>query len=170
MPGIPVEVLAKVDSQMTPLIGAICGSKEDLALHLLALPGEELDVNRRLDIDNTIFHLCAESGLTHVVKQLVRRGADMDLWDDLHHTPICLAVMHDHVPLVRFLLKQYETRGEAELERALNHPCGNGGSETSLLGHVVKSERDSSVRVATARYLVREWGADPLETGHQSKT
>jgi ankyrin repeat protein len=120
---------------MTPLIGALCGRHEDLALHLVTLSGQDIqkDPNRHIDGDKTILHMCAELGLTRVVKEFVRRGADMDLWDDEHHTPLCLAVRRCHIPLVSFLLKQYQARGQAELERALNHPCEKEGSRYSLL-------------------------------------
>lgn len=79
----------------------------------------------------------------------------------MHHTPLCTAAMHAHLPLVRFLLKQYEARGESELERALHYPWKKG-FEYSLLGHVSGGfgNPNSPRRVATARYLVQECGAD----------
>jgi len=73
--GLPV-------SQMTPLCGAIFNKHEDLALHLLTLPDQALDLNRRIDKDETLLHLCAEYGLTRLAKELIWRGADMDLWGD----------------------------------------------------------------------------------------
>jgi len=147
---------------MTPLIGAICGCHEDLALHLLALPAQDLDLNRCVDIDKTDLHLCVESGLTRLVKELVRRGADFFLWDDMHHSPLRTAAMHAHLPLVRFLLKQYKARGESELERALYYPCGKKGFEYSLLGHVSEGfgNLNSLRHVATDCYLVQERRAD----------
>ena len=79
MPGIPVEVLAKVDSQMTPLIGAICGSKEDLAMFLLRLPGQVPGQNRCID------------GVQS--KELVRQGADMATF-----FPTRLCVQRQYIP------------------------------------------------------------------------
>ena len=62
---------------MMPLIGAICGSKEDLAMYLLRLPGQVPGLNRCID------------GVQS--KELVRQGADMDLCDVFSHTPLCAA-------------------------------------------------------------------------------
>ena len=158
IPGFLHEDIPRSDLLMTPLIGAICGCHEDLALHLLALPAQDLDLNRCVDIDKTDLHLCAESGLTRLVKELVRRGADFFLWGDMHHTSLRTAAMHAHLPLVRFHVKQYKARGESELERALYYPCGKEGFEYSLLGHVSGGfgNPNSLRHVATARYLVQE--------------
>jgi len=54
--GDSAEEVFELDSQMAPLIGAICGRHEDLALQLLTLSGQDIqiDLNRRLDLDRTI--------------------------------------------------------------------------------------------------------------------
>ena len=86
----------------------------------------------------------------------------MDHWGDDHHTPLCIAASQAGLPLVRFVLQQYQQRGQVELERALEFPCQVDGLKFSLLGHVVKGCDGPEVMapVAVARYLVQECGAN----------
>lgn len=146
-----------ITSRMTPLSSAIERSHEDLALYLLSLPDQELDLNRSLGEDASLLHICAKLGSTRVAKELVRRGADMDVKDSEHHTPLCTAAIRAHLPLVRYFLQQYQRRGQSELERALSHPCLEEGLDYSVLIHVIGAcLPNSEPHVAVARYLVRE--------------
>jgi len=96
-----------------------------------------------------------------VVKELVRRGADIDLWDEDHHTPLCAAATQRHLSALRFFLEQYQARGGEELKRALSHPCRKEGKNHSLLGHVFSGcTMAESAPLDIIRYLVQGWGAD----------
>lgn len=140
-PGMKTVDVPNSNSRMTPLIAASPGSHEDLALWLLTLPEQELDLNRRIDDNATILHICAQLGSTRVVRELMRRGADMDLCEKRHETPLCIAASYARLTLVRFFLQQYQRRGQSELERALSNPCRKEGTEKcSLLAHVVKKK------------------------------
>lgn len=90
----------------------------------------------------------------------------MDLCDCYFDTPLCAAATHCHLPILRFLVKQYQARGKSELERAMSHPCAGEERKSSLLGHVVERSHsyvaNPAARVAMARYLVQECGQDPL--------
>ena len=96
-----------------------------------------------------------------MAKELVRRGA----MNSGHHSPLCVAAMMPQLHVVRNFLRQYQRRGQSELERALSHPCLEGGQSYSLLGHVATRRclDDSEPHVAMARYLVQEWGVDVLK-------
>lgn len=128
-------------------------------MQLLTAPGQMLDLDRDVDSGRTILHL----GMTRLVKELVRRGADIDVWDYEHHTPLCKAAMHAYLPSLRFLLQQYQAGGASDLERAMIYPCRNEDIESTLLRHVENNSGPTSV--ATARYLVKELGADLWRTG-----
>jgi len=99
--------------------------QEDFALHLLTIPDQtlDLDLNRSLIFQKTLVYLCVQSKMPplsqarkvplhfRVVKELVRKGADIDLWDEDHHTPLCAAATQRHLPALRFFLEQYQARG-----------------------------------------------------------
>lgn len=158
--------LAVPNHLMTPLVGALFRRHEDLALELLRLPDQELDLDHRIDDRlNVLLHLCVEKELTRAVKELVRQGADIDLWNGEHHTPLCLAAGFAHIPLVRFFLQQYKKRGQSELERVMQNPCKQEKADISLLGHALKNcDSGDMVHVDMVRYLVQEWGADVWRT------
>jgi len=163
--GIPADGVSFVNLTMTPLVGAINNEDEDLAIHLLTLPGQALDLDHRLPEQSCVLlHFCAGLWKTRVVKELVRLGAIMDLWDNEHHTPLCLAAGQGHLPVVRFFLEQYRARGASDVGRAILSPCLNGLNYShSLLGHVLRCcDPVSAAYVATARYLVKDCGVDPL--------
>ena len=111
VPGIPAEDMPNTNLMLTPLVGAISGGHEDLALYLLTLPDQELKLNRRLADGHSILHLCAVRGMTRLLKELVQRGADMDSSDHSQHTPLCLAACNGYLRIVRFLLEQYQAGG-----------------------------------------------------------
>ena len=77
--GFTAEEVLELDSQMMPLIGAICGSKEDLAMFLLRLPGQVPGLNRCID------------GVQS--KELVRQGADRATF-----FPTRLCVQRQYIP------------------------------------------------------------------------
>lgn len=156
IPDVSAEDMLIINPQMTPLLGATYPpgrTQEDFALQLLTIPDQtlDLDLNRRLISQKTLVYLCVQSMMPRVVKELVRRGADFDLWDEDHHTPLCAAATQRHLPALRFFLEQYQARGGEELKRALSHH--------SLLGHVFPGcTTPESAPLDIIRYLVQEWG------------
>lgn len=165
---MPDEDVPEFNLRMTPLIGAVRAGNDTLTLFLLSLPDQELDLNRRLDKDVTILHLCAQLGSASVAKELMRQGADLDLWEEEHETPLCIAAKYARLTLIQFFLRQYQKRGQSELERALDNPCRKHVPGWSLLGYVLDAAPpDSFSHVHMARLLVREFGVDvwkPINT------
>ena len=65
-------------------------------VYMLMVP--KIDVNHRFENGNTLLHLAAAHGMIRAVSMLLRAGADADVYDGLHRTPLmsaCLAVARD---------------------------------------------------------------------------
>jgi hypothetical protein len=58
----------------------------------------KIDVNHRFENGKTLLHLAAAHGMVRAVSMLLRAGADADVYDGLHRTPLmsaCLAAARD---------------------------------------------------------------------------
>lgn len=91
------------DYGYTPLISALLGGREEVAL-LLIDKGANLASFPSADTDPLA--IAAEHGLLKVVERLIERGASMVAKDDPYEmTPLRAAIEADHIEVVRFLLE-----------------------------------------------------------------
>lgn len=91
--------------------------------------------------------------------------------------PLCVAASECHISIVNFLLERYRDMGPANLQEALERPCGKGGLLSQpLLAHVPRlfSLRDKAgapsteAQVSMLRHLVHKWKANiwqPISSG-----
>lgn len=71
--------VAKMYGCTTPLEAAICSKQEETPLALLALVGQDFNVNARAHNGQTVLYLAALYDMAKVAEILVRLGAQMDL-------------------------------------------------------------------------------------------
>jgi hypothetical protein len=117
----------------TPLMGALIGKQEDLAAYLLDLPGQE-----SVHSGNTLLHYACGQGVFKAAQILIERsGADMEARNNDGELPLCVAAKECQIPIVNLLLGRYRDMGPANLQEALERPCGKGGLLSKpLLTHV----------------------------------
>jgi len=148
----------------TPLVQAIQNGQEDMALYLLSLPNQALDLGRQMTSHNyTVLHNAAKQGLVRVIKELVEQhGMDFVAPDGRGMTPLCLASESEHSDTAIYILKLYLKYGR----RKVAMPCSNvnldGPIPTKTLRHIIrKASFDENTKIALSSILVREWGAAP---------
>ena len=101
------------NKSLTPLVAAVAGKHEALALALLAMsdtPGEGnvdvLDLSRTFDPNGgTLAHYAAEQGQLKVLKAIIGRyGALLEMVDKKLCTPLLRAIAYGHANVVNSLL------------------------------------------------------------------
>jgi ankyrin repeat protein len=97
-------------------------------------------------------HRAASSGNIKVVRELLRRGADINATDSMLHTPLMLASAGGHAAVVKYLLRK---NGDADRQNYMG--------ETALM-LAVQSEQPEVVRL-----LLRK-GASPAVTDNKGWT
>jgi len=157
----------KVNSTETPLLAAVCGGKENVALHLLFLAGSEenLDLKREM-VDgggDTLLHNAAWKGQARVVSVLLHRGAPVQAVADDGHTALSVAIEHSHFRVARVILDDYRARGK--LREAFEKSFYNHEQKQfiPLLHHVCnlrgKGLKSDNELLAMAHFLIKQ-GAD----------
>ena len=101
-PGIHVNP-ATSPASGSPLLAAVQSGHEEVVKLLLAVPGIGVDMQK--DDGGTALFMAAEDNHLGIVKQLVRRGADVNLGLHTGETPLGSAAQHGHLEVVRFLLQ-----------------------------------------------------------------
>ena len=96
----------------SPLVGAIGGKHEDLALYLLALLDQNLDLRMPMDAGWTVLRYTCSMGLSRVVQALLVHGAELEACDDEGHVPLCIAVKTCDIPISK--RKRESTSGRLE--------------------------------------------------------
>lgn len=145
----------------TPLMNAIRLLHEDLALQLMGVRGQDLDLERHLDPrKGTLLHIATVVDSCVVVEELLRVGASLDALYDGSALAVVLATMHCHVSVLRVLLREYQTRGR--LDKALERSYRNKEGLHQSLVFVCLNELpvEESMRLATTRLLIEEFNAD----------
>jgi ankyrin repeat protein len=145
----------------TPLLNAIRSSHEGLALELMDLPGQDLDLERHVGKRRgTVLHLATEVDSCVVVEMLLILGASLDALDDADCLAVFLAARRCRVSALRVLLREYQTRGR--LEEALERSCRDSkGSYHPLLRACMNNlDIEEDMRLATTRLLIEEFNAN----------
>lgn len=138
----------RTDGLMTPLVSATIKLHEDLALDLLAMPGQgDLDLERRFPNGQNILMYAAYSGQACLVQELLVRGADLDARNGKGHSALCMAALN-------VLLEEYRARGR--LQEAMESPCRlDDGSPSPLLHHATDIAGSEPETVAAQLSIVR---------------
>lgn len=120
------------------LTSAVCGSNGDVVLAVLE-SGGEVGVNDRIcESGGSALHHAAEGGYDEVSRVLITAGgANVDILDDFHLTPLHVAALHGHytlaVDLLRFgaPLHRTDLHGNLPVHYAAKH--GHGPIVSALL-------------------------------------
>jgi cytohesin len=88
------DVSSKDNKGRTPLHLAAESADEDI-VELLLARGAKVD-EKDDEFEFTALHYAARFGNKNVAALLISRGADIDAKDKEGHTPLCIAVQHDH--------------------------------------------------------------------------
>jgi hypothetical protein len=157
---------------------------EETVLHLLSLPQENFDLERRLFGGRTFLHMLAEKGMCEAAKKVVlEHGMHlMELRCDRGKRPIVDAVAHAQPSVARFFLEQYRAQGQlqAVLYTAVE---GEDGKVYPLLFYAIygikskyaEEPHDEKKQLEVTRLLVNEFGvafypqAESLESSIHSE-
>ena len=155
----------------TPLIAATVSRHEELALQLLALPGQG---DLHLDIRHPSILLTFSAGLgeLRLVRELLARGIDLDARNEEGYSALCMAAKRWHKERMNVLLEEYQARGR--LSEALEATSfEENGTLQPILWHVIKplppdltsviaaDDVDNEVKQLSAlRELESRWGVD----------
>ena len=88
----------------TPLLASVLGSHGDCIKTLLSHP--DLNINSQRNSDKwTALHCSSAVGQLSITQMLLKAGADVNLVDDIHGTPLYYAAVEGHAEVVECLLK-----------------------------------------------------------------
>jgi hypothetical protein len=114
----------------SPLVEAVLGHHEELALYLLScLRGDEALHIRPGAVGKSVLHVACQGGLLQVVKDIVlkhSRYTDVVLPQGVGtlHCAVCYAALHGHVDVLLFLLDYLESKRLKDKVVAESCSCG----------------------------------------------
>jgi hypothetical protein len=128
--------------KLCPVYAAVLFAREDLALQLLARPDDPVAAkpSTQGQAVEGLLHVACRLGLLRVVKALVAPPHAVPVLGNDNGagaSPLCLALQHNRVDVVRFLCAQLreqcgagaaDAADTAELVRAVNNPLGKADS------------------------------------------
>ena len=135
-------------------------------MYLLGLVPATEELGRRLAYEGNLLHYVVESGAIPLAEALVQRGVDFDLRNDAGLTPLVYAIRWSKLAFVRFLLAQYEARGQKTqdvLRGLMDRPVlGKDGAPLFLIFSVITHPRNPALsdedKRAMLAFLVQEGG------------
>lgn len=145
---------------------------EDICVYLLTLTSAEGDLSRLWEKANHygIAHFPAGHGQLFFPRALMDCGVDIDLRNARCYTPLCFAVSTCRMPVIRFLLEQFRSRGKEEqdvwrdlIERL---PLGLTLDPSPLIFCAIRHNSlgkqiiTHEAKLAMVKYLVKDVGVD----------
>ena len=117
------------------------------------LQSNSLDINKRDAHGETAAHIAVASDAGMVLKLLVRKGADIEIFNSARQTPLTFAILHRKKVAIQILIE-----AGADIS-----PGNNGGSTNTSALHAAVSGSSSSDSIAS--YLLENYHEfrDPLQ-------
>ena len=161
------------DTQFTPLVAAVANLHKDVALELLALPGQEvLDLDLEWDLGKgaTLLMYAAKRGQTRLPQEfLFQHNVELVARMTDGHTALCVTVCYLQPDAMNVLLEEYQARGR--LQEALDCRCiSSDGSLFPLSRHHtahncgVPYPAGKAAELTILRELVSRWALTPAPT------
>lgn len=147
----------------TPLLAAVSGKHEHMALCLLSLPRGDHSPPLNLNERYHLLTMAADAGMVRAVKALLALSVDLLARNSEGHLAVYRAVRTCQVEVADVLLEAHATQG-GDMEAMMECSGAQDKEERAyrLLFHAIDCEPDITpeARLAMVRCLVHKWGAD----------